>query len=112
MSDLARMSESCQTNLVSYFDLVTRSLDCGNSVNMIYLDFSEALDKVHHDIQMGKLEEHGLDYRIVCKMGIWLEGRTQNGTTLDWRKVFSCVPQGSVLGSLFIYILSMIWIKG
>ena len=42
--------KSCLTNLLDFFEIVTKELDKGNDVDLIYLDFSKAFDKVpyHH----------------------------------------------------------------
>lgn len=37
---------SCQTNLISYFMEVSKAIDKGSSYDGIYLDFSNAFDKV------------------------------------------------------------------
>ena len=52
---------SCLTYLISFYDKVTRLVDEGKAVNVIYLDFSKAFDTVHHHILMEKLAAHGLD---------------------------------------------------
>ena len=36
-------------------------MDCGNAVDIIYLDFSKAFDKVPHDLVINKLAKSGLD---------------------------------------------------
>ena len=36
----------CQTNLISCCDQVTSLVDCENPVDIIYLEFSKAFDKV------------------------------------------------------------------
>ena len=43
-------NKSCQTNLISFFERVTSLVDAGNVVDIVYLDFSTAFDKVPHDI--------------------------------------------------------------
>ena len=79
-------------------------LEEGSNVDVLYLDFSKAFDKVDHGILLHKAKDLG----IIGKLGIWLHGfltdRTQmvaaNGTLSCVSKVISGVPQGSVLGPL------------
>ena len=39
---------SCLTNLLEFMEEVTEIIDRGNSVDVIYLDFAKAFDKVSH----------------------------------------------------------------
>ncbi|KAF1451556.1 putative RNA-directed DNA polymerase from transposon X-element, partial [Spheniscus demersus] len=41
---------SCLTNLISFYDQVTRLVDEGKAVDVVYLDFSKAFDAVSHSI--------------------------------------------------------------
>ena len=52
---------SCLTNLISFYDKVTRLVHEGKAVNVVYLDFSKAFDTVPHNILVEKLAAHGLD---------------------------------------------------
>lgn len=38
----------CQTNFIAYFDNVTKLMGKGNVVNIVYLGFSKAFDKIGH----------------------------------------------------------------
>ena len=41
--------KSCLTNLLDFFEVVTKELDDGNNVDLIYLNFSKAFDKVPYN---------------------------------------------------------------
>ncbi|PKU35907.1 rna-directed dna polymerase from mobile element jockey-like [Limosa lapponica baueri] len=57
---------SCLTNLISFYDKVTRLVDEGKAVDVAYLDFSKAFDTVSHNILLEKLAAHGLDGNTLC----------------------------------------------
>ena len=56
---------SCLTNLISFYDKVSRLVDEGKTVGVVYLDFSRAFDTIPHNILVGKLAAHGLDGRTL-----------------------------------------------
>jgi len=53
--------KSCLTNLISCYGQVTRLVDKGKAVDVVYLDFSKAVNTVPHSILLEKPAARGLD---------------------------------------------------
>ena len=56
-----RKNRICLTQLFEHFDALLKVLSDSYGVNVIYLDYSKAFDKLHHQILFAKLRM----YRII-----------------------------------------------
>ena len=94
-----RKGMSCETHLVEAIHDWTTTLNKGQGqADVILLDFSKAFDTVPHQRLLQKLSKYGIRSHTLNHVVV-------NGSTSNVESVLSGVPQGTVLGPIFIYNL-------
>ncbi|KAJ3664206.1 hypothetical protein Zmor_008394 [Zophobas morio] len=93
-----------QSNLLCCLSDWTRNIDLGRPVDILYLDFSKAFDKVPKRRLLHKLQHLGIRGNLLGWIDSFLNDRTFRVKVGDGLcrsvDVVSGVPQGSVLGPL------------
>ena len=57
-------NRSCTTNLLEFLEVITEAADSGKSIDVIYLDFAKAFNKVPTERLLKKLKAHGVEGRV------------------------------------------------
>ena len=101
-------NKSCLTNLLETYDCVINLLESGAPVDLIYLDFAKAFDRVPHYRLLYKLESIGVQGKLLNVIKDFLTNRifrvSVEGKFSSFKDIISGIPQGSVLGPLLFLI--------
>jgi hypothetical protein len=105
---------SCESQVITVYQVNADSLDNGDRIGAIIIDFSKAFYLVPHGRKLTKIANSGVDSRVVVWIKEFLLGRTQRvgvgGHLSEEVRVTSIVPQRSVLGPLlFLAYVYDIW---
>ena len=79
---------SCTSNLLSFLERITLAVDDGEPVDIIFLDFAKAFDKVPVERLLKKVWAHGVRGKVFQWISTWLKNRLQrvvlNGEASTW----------------------------
>ena len=96
------------TNLAIITDVLAKALDNGKQVDVIYIDYEKAFDKVDHNILLAKLNCFQFSSPLIRFFSSYLSNRKQSVLYKQFMSkeyiVRSGVPQGSNLGPLFFLL--------
>ena len=106
-----RKPHSSYTALMVLTDKLITSLENGEFVIGVYLDFSKTFDTVVHEILLSKLSHYGIRGNCLNWFQSYLSNREQfvtyNGVSSPVNRITCSVPQGSILGpSLFLLYIN------
>ena len=100
---------STQLSLMIMLEEIKKNLDKGKVSGMLLTDLSKAFDCIVHDLLIAKLHAYGFDYTALALVNSYLSGRKQRtkiGISFsNWTEIILGVPQGSILGPLFLNML-------
>ena len=103
-----RKGRSCTTQLLEVMENLSRSIDDGQNIDILYLDFRKAFDQVPHHRLLLKLRSYGFVGNISKWIEDFLSDRTQKVRVGDSysanAKVLSGIPQGSILGPILFTV--------
>ena len=91
-----RAGRSCLSQLIAHYDKILTLLDEGKNVDVIYLDFAKAFDKLDFNITLTKLSRLGINGKVGKWLHSFLTNRTQtvivNGKKSDPAPMLSGQP--------------------
>ena len=103
-----REGHSTNLALIYLVDKISNSLDMGEYVLGLFLDFTKAFDTVNHDIFLQKLEHLGIRGISLNWFKSYLSNRSQyvdySGISSELQYIRCGVPQGSILGPLLFLL--------
>ena len=98
--------------LINFVNKVANAVDCQKYLARIFLDLSKAFDTQDHAILLSRLEACGITGTAHQWVTDYFRNRMQYVQIVDSKydalRQFCGVPQGSILGPLFLLFISVI----
>ena len=99
-----RPGRSCESQLITTLNDITKTIDSGFQTDIIFLDLSKAFDKVPHYSLCNNLSYYGIRGKILLWIRNFLTNRHQcvvlDGFTSESHPVNFGVPQSTILAPL------------
>ena len=102
------MNDSTIRQLLSITHEIYKAFGSGHEVRAVFLDISQAFDRVWHEGLIFKLKQNGVEGKALNIIKSFLADRVQrvvlDGQTSDWVPIEAGVPQGSILDPLLFLV--------
>ena len=103
-----RHKHSTTHTIITLAEKISKSLDTGNIVCGLFIDFRKAFDVILHKTLLKKLYSYGIRGNVYDWFESYLSERSQyvefQTTQSDTKLITHCVPQGSILGPILFII--------
>uniref|UniRef100_A0A6G1RWB8 Reverse transcriptase domain-containing protein n=1 Tax=Hypotaenidia okinawae TaxID=2861861 RepID=A0A6G1RWB8_9GRUI len=98
--------KSCLTNLIALYEDISRWIDDGRTMDVVYLNFSKALDTISHSTLVAKLRKYGLEDQVERWVVNWLKETSQWDSLAE-----GLYRAGSLRGQYWDLYYSMTWMR-